>query len=732
MCRGPGQCGADIVGAMRRTWPTSRDARRFASAAPWVQACWLWAAVLGGIASTPAMANDAAIAGGGEGLAGWCWWVRPVVGKESVSLSVARLDLSGGSAGGASASGDGASEPGAEPEAAVMQTLVTVPGRVRPWAVAASADGRTLWAVFDDGAVAGWTVRDGGPRGLGLSPRVAPRLPSRGKVRSVCVIDGRPWVLWRAESTDAALEAIGASRSASRTSTDDVTRDLLLLKIPVGTSRDELEADEQTEVTDTDLTEAIESEQAETTIDAGHDSHADEPGTDGDSPDATPPLDAALWARDRADGVVDVLWQLDRGRWRAVALPADWPDGEPAWVLQPGPVGSAPSLVAQQDPALTVWREVSIPVSKPDTEASARVVETQTEQAARDNTPDADYQTANIEPEPKPEPDAEPERVLAWSAMSGHIPDGVAGVRVVGVAGQVLVMRPPAPGAQRDVWALRAPASPSGEPVTPLHVGTLERPGDPTRGDLMEAVTAMGQALVWFAVPRPDDPADDADVDPADAGAFTAIDLTGRVLTRDHPLTLRSNRANPLAPGRTVMMAVLMVSTLVMLVFWRRDPAGQLFKLPEDAVPAALDRRAIAGAIDLSVGLAVVYAWFEMTPSELFARWPGRGDEMDWAGMVPGAWCIGVTVGHTLVGETIFGRSLGKALTGLWVVDAAGRPARGWRPALRCLLKTLDLVAYLLLVLVVVSPLRQRLGDLVAGTAVVMRKPSDDVDEDAD
>ncbi|MEM1097576.1 MAG: RDD family protein, partial [Planctomycetota bacterium] len=150
--------------------------------------------------------------------------------------------------------------------------------------------------------------------------------------------------------------------------------------------------------------------------------------------------------------------------------------------------------------------------------------------------------------------------------------------------------------------------------------------------------------------------------------------------------------------------------------------AGQSFRLGDGVAVASLDRRAIAGLIDLSLGFGLAYLWSGLTPQEVLERWPGRGEALSWSLMEPAVVAILATVLHTAIGEATLSRSLGKAVLGLWVVDRAGREARGWRPLVRCGLKTLDLVAYLLLILLVVSPLRQRLGDLVAGTAVVMRK----------
>ena len=80
----------------------------------------------------------------------------------------------------------------------------------------------------------------------------------------------------------------------------------------------------------------------------------------------------------------------------------------------------------------------------------------------------------------------------------------------------------------------------------------------------------------------------------------------------------------------------------------------------------------------------------------------------------------GVYILHTTITEMIFARSLGKYLLGLRVVAIDGKPATVPALLLRNLLRVIDLfIAFLPLVLVIISPLRQRVGDAAAGTMVV-------------
>jgi len=80
---------------------------------------------------------------------------------------------------------------------------------------------------------------------------------------------------------------------------------------------------------------------------------------------------------------------------------------------------------------------------------------------------------------------------------------------------------------------------------------------------------------------------------------------------------------------------------------------------------------------------------------------------------------------HTTVAEAICGQSIGKMFFGIRVVGPEGEPPSLRSIILRNILRVLDLaVAPLLLVLL--TPLRQRIGDLAAGTVVI----ATDVEED--
>ncbi len=222
--------------------------------------------------------------------------------------------------------------------------------------------------------------------------------------------------------------------------------------------------------------------------------------------------------------------------------------------------------------------------------------------------------------------------------------------------------------------------------------------------------------------------------DSADAATLgvvmTEVDLRGNV--ESEQVTLRVAAEPPMLskPDRVVMTAVLVVATVLMLVFWRRDPKRNRLILPADYQLAGMTRRAMAGLIDLAPGMILVLLVFGVEPMSMRSQWPAQPHAGSWEAMFPGLTLIAVTVLHTMIGEMLNGQSLGKRFTGLHVRSLTGRKASASQVALRCLLKAFDLVAPLLLLLPVIGPFRQRLGDLVARTVVLMPKPEEESADD--
>jgi uncharacterized RDD family membrane protein YckC len=111
----------------------------------------------------------------------------------------------------------------------------------------------------------------------------------------------------------------------------------------------------------------------------------------------------------------------------------------------------------------------------------------------------------------------------------------------------------------------------------------------------------------------------------------------------------------------------------------------------------------------------IVLALFLLAPDYFLGNETYRATIAIWLGLV---------ILYFPIGEAFWGRTLGKLLTGLVVVDADGRPPGLLKAVLRTLLRLFEvnpLVAGGLPagIAVAVSQKRQRLGDMVAGTYVV-------------
>lgn len=191
-------------------------------------------------------------------------------------------------------------------------------------------------------------------------------------------------------------------------------------------------------------------------------------------------------------------------------------------------------------------------------------------------------------------------------------------------------------------------------------------------------------------------------------------------------LVLLREPATPPAQGNLdlyIQIGAFTFAMLMMLLFYRQAPRAEQIDLPDHLVLASLTRRIIAGVIDLTPGFLLASAVYGTTFSETLLYWPGNGVPKVLSAMKPGIFVIVVTVAHTTVFEYVTARSIGKWLTGLYVADLTGKPAAPWPCTSRALTRVFDLFAPLILIIVVISPARQRLGDILAETTVVMRKP---------
>ena len=144
----------------------------------------------------------------------------------------------------------------------------------------------------------------------------------------------------------------------------------------------------------------------------------------------------------------------------------------------------------------------------------------------------------------------------------------------------------------------------------------------------------------------------------------------------------------------------------------------------DDAKPrlAPLGVRFVAGLVDLAPILAVVAL---VQPANGANPLLGMGKslgELLWLSLA-------TYVLHTLAAELICGQSIGKMVFGLRVVDLKGNTPSAGAIVLRNLLRVADVTLGLPLLIVFLTPLRQRVGDLIAGTVVISREGEEEEEE---
>ena len=173
-----------------------------------------------------------------------------------------------------------------------------------------------------------------------------------------------------------------------------------------------------------------------------------------------------------------------------------------------------------------------------------------------------------------------------------------------------------------------------------------------------------------------------------------------------------------------VQILALITAMFMMVLFYRRESQQEQLDLPDHLVLASFSRRVIAGMIDLTPGLILASLIYDVTFSEILVEsWPGNMIEKAFSAMRPGFVVIAVTLFHTTICEFILARSVGKILMGMYVADLNGKPAPPMPCFGRALSRAFEFFAPLMILVAIISPARQRLGDILARTIVVMRKP---------
>lgn len=203
---------------------------------------------------------------------------------------------------------------------------------------------------------------------------------------------------------------------------------------------------------------------------------------------------------------------------------------------------------------------------------------------------------------------------------------------------------------------------------------------------------------------------------------WTREALSGEVILPPTPLEESAGYTLLDNTGFSLSMGVMAVALLIMFLVWRRDFDAARATFPEGYGPADLLRRALAALIDLAPAvLAVVLLW-GIPPRELFANWYAQTPTRE--AMEPVLAVIGLFILHTFLTELFTASTLGKRLMGIRVASLDGKLPNIWQIAARNLFKAFDLLAWPLLILPLLRPYGQRLGDMVARTTVIGPQPA--------
>jgi uncharacterized RDD family membrane protein YckC len=162
-----------------------------------------------------------------------------------------------------------------------------------------------------------------------------------------------------------------------------------------------------------------------------------------------------------------------------------------------------------------------------------------------------------------------------------------------------------------------------------------------------------------------------------------------------------------------IIIAIFVFLGVTFGAMGRRAAMAQAAKKIETLNLAPLSARFGAGFIDYTPFLI---ASFIASPAN-----PGP-DPSSHITMEQALWLgagLAVYLLHTTILEMVTSRSFGKMLFGLRVTGLDGNPAPRSAIFLRNILRIVDVVPLFPLILMVLLPLRQRLGDLAAGTIVV-------------
>lgn len=546
----------------------------------------------------------------------------------------------------------------------------------------AAGDGRLLLVMDNRQLLTLRPVWSDLTRTWSYQERRLPILPEGCTLVSLALGSRGPWALVRVESAQLLEELDNASAPAART--DDRASLNRVLGLPEDFGIKPPEPEEPTEETPEEGGEAEEAQGTDEPAESETESQATDQPTEESEP-AEPELPAYR------------LIHLPRGRWASSPLPRDFVEPKHIeMLLRPG--ADRPTLIVEHD----------LPGSS---------------------------QTALVRYSPMdlPEPESGQASHDAWSLiqtrsrpMPGRLWSAVL------VQGQMFMV------AERwrfnDSLHLQAYLL-RGSDARPMGGQTLPA----TTGSRWAALPWDGAAGLIVRPLQTEPPEDGKASETTTLAVLAAIGLDGQPKespTRSDGLTvLYLQQTSPVKRNADLIIQIVAfaIAMLMMMLYYRQAPQAEDLDLPDKLVLASLGRRMIAGMIDLAPGFWLAGLLYGTSFQETALFWPGNGIAKALPAMRPGFIVIIVTLVHTTLFEFITARSMGKWVTGLYVADFNGKPADAGPCALRAMSRVFELFAPLMIVLAIISPARQRLGDILAKTIVVMPKPQPiDLDQNDD
>lgn len=211
-----------------------------------------------------------------------------------------------------------------------------------------------------------------------------------------------------------------------------------------------------------------------------------------------------------------------------------------------------------------------------------------------------------------------------------------------------------------------------------------------------------------------------------------SMSLSGETKTLE-PLLARDTQAPQISPNQWIEVIALIIAITLMMIFWMREVKRTPAALPQGLKPAPLLARTAAGVIDLLPAVVVMALAFSIEPEHYTESWALSGGENNADQLMRGILVIALFILHTWTSELITQTTMGKRIFGLKVVSLDGSKPTMVALTIRNMLRALDLIVPVLLLLPLLWPRRQRLGDMVAQTLVVEKvRDTNEQESDSD